>query len=281
MTAEIIPFDFEEQAVRVIMRGDAPWFVANDVCRVLEIGNPRDALTRLDDDERDCVGITDAIGRERETNIINESGLYALVLTSRKEQAKRFRKWVTAEVLPAIRRTGRYTHPALAAQESDGEIAGMPVREAELWLQMVREARLSRGTRAAVAIWDRSPLPQIGGVARPDPRDPGQGYACLRHIMDAAWELVKEARAGGVLAAQALAHKGLRAREEGLFVANFALPVFDGTHWQNGRHRDALLGIPGVQPYAGVLSLARTSTRGLIVPWEAFSEAVEQGVFAA
>lgn len=111
MAAQIIPFDFEEQAVRVVMRDDAPWWVAADVCRVLEISNPRDALSRLDDDERGAVGITDAIGREQMTNVINESGFYKLVLTSRKSAAKRFTKWVTAEVLPALRSTGRYALP--------------------------------------------------------------------------------------------------------------------------------------------------------------------------
>lgn len=116
MSAAIIPFDFEEQAVRVVMRDDAPWFVAADICRVLEIGNSRDALSRLEDDEKDGVGITDTIGRTQITNAINESGLYALVLTSRKPAAKRFRKWVTAEVLPALRTQGRYELPGGKAQ---------------------------------------------------------------------------------------------------------------------------------------------------------------------
>lgn len=286
MSADIIPFDFEEHAVRVILRGGEPWFVAADVCRVLEIANPSDALKRLDDDETEMVDLntldtTEGIRGNPNARIINESGLYALVLTSRKAQARRFRKWITAEVLPAIRRTGRYD-PALAAPEPEGEIAGMPLREAELWLQMVREARLSRGTKAAVAIWDRSPLPKVGVAVKADPSDPGQGYACLRHIMQATWELVKDVRScGDVLAARTLAHKGLRCREEGLFVANFALPIFDGTAWQNARHRAVLLGIPGVLPYDGALSLARASTRGLIVPWAAFEVATEQGNQAA
>lgn len=131
MTAAIIPFDFEEQAVRVVMRDDAPWFVAADVCRVLEIGNPRDALSRLEDDEKDGVGITDTIGRNQITNVINESGLYALILTSRKPAAKRFRKWVTAEVLPALRTQGRYELPGgktqmreISARSPDRAVAG-------------------------------------------------------------------------------------------------------------------------------------------------------------
>lgn len=103
----LIPFSFEGQAVRVLTRGEDPWWVLADVCRVLEIANPRDAASRLDDDEKG-VATTDTLGGPQNLSIINESGLWSLVLTSRKEAAKRFKKWVTAEVIPAIRRTGGY-----------------------------------------------------------------------------------------------------------------------------------------------------------------------------
>ncbi|WP_420415830.1 Bro-N domain-containing protein [Marinovum algicola] len=143
MTADIIPFDFEEQAVRVVMRGEDPWFVAADVCRVLGISNARDAVSRLDDDERDqvdamTVGNTDGQtqrGGARVFNIINESGLYALIFTSSKVEAKRFRKWVTSEVLPALRTYGRYDMPGVPANDPGpeaGDIAGLPIRQAEL-----------------------------------------------------------------------------------------------------------------------------------------------------
>lgn len=95
--------------VRVVMKNGLPWFVAADVCRVLEISNPRDAVARLDDDEKDGVGITDAIGRQQQTNVVNESGLYALTLTSRKPEARNFQRWVYHEVLPSIRKTGSYS----------------------------------------------------------------------------------------------------------------------------------------------------------------------------
>jgi anti-repressor protein len=108
MATEVIPFSFDGNAVRVIMRNGEPWWVLADVCKVLEISNPRDAASRLDDDEKDGVGITDAIGREQQTTVINESGLYSVILTSRKEAAKRFKKWVTADVVPTIRKTGSY-----------------------------------------------------------------------------------------------------------------------------------------------------------------------------
>lgn len=108
----IIPFDFETNAVRVVMIDDAPWFVAVDVCRVLEHSNIRQAISRwLDNDEK---GVTsgDTLGGKQEMNIVSESGLYALILRSNTPAAKKFRKWVTAEVLPAIRRNGAYHAPS-------------------------------------------------------------------------------------------------------------------------------------------------------------------------
>jgi prophage antirepressor-like protein len=90
---------------------NSPWFVAADVCRALQIRNTRDAITRLDDDEKTTVANAD--GRAgfgaQEFNIINESGLYSLILTSRKAEAKQFKKWVTNVVLPSIRQTGQYS----------------------------------------------------------------------------------------------------------------------------------------------------------------------------
>ncbi|MCT7992505.1 BRO-N domain-containing protein [Laspinema olomoucense] len=102
-------FNFHNNQVRIVIIDGKPWFVAKDLCEVLEIKNSRDALTRLDDDEKDTVGITDAIGRKQDTAIVSESGMYALILSSRKPQAKPFRKWVTSEVLTAIRQEGFYS----------------------------------------------------------------------------------------------------------------------------------------------------------------------------
>ena len=91
------------------MRGEdgEPMFVAKDICAALEIKNSRDALARLDDDEKGVV-LTDTPGGEQQVQAVNESGLYVLVLGSRKPQAKAFKRWVTHEVLPAIRRDGGY-----------------------------------------------------------------------------------------------------------------------------------------------------------------------------
>jgi prophage antirepressor-like protein len=263
MSAEIIPFDFEEQAVRVVMRGDDPWFVAADVCRVLELGNPTETLKRLDDDE---VTLSTIEGSHRPTNLINESGLYALVLTSRKEAARRFRKWITAEVLPAIRRHGRYELTPPPEPEA-GQIAGLPIREAELWLQMVREARLTRGTRAATAIWDRSPLPSLAPLAATRAgATVADGQGCLAHLLAVLGDDIAEAR---LMEAEhpALTAQGLRPYEAALFVANFALPLFDGTEWARGLHRSALLALPMVQPAPTSRTLGGAVTRGVLVPW--------------
>ena len=100
-------FTFSAQSVRVILRDDEPWFVAADVCAALSVENSRDAIARLDDDEKG-VGSIDTLGGAQAMTIINESGLYSLVLGSRKPEAKPFKKWVTSEVLPAIRKSGRY-----------------------------------------------------------------------------------------------------------------------------------------------------------------------------
>lgn len=92
---------------RTIDLDGEPWFVLADVCKALDIGNPSMAASRLDEDERGISSIETPSGYQPMV-IISESGLYSLILTSRKEGAKRFKKWVTSEVLPAIRKTGSY-----------------------------------------------------------------------------------------------------------------------------------------------------------------------------
>lgn len=109
---DLAAFNFDGATLRVVTIDGEPWFVASDVCDALAIANSRDAMARLDDDEKG-VGSTDTLGGTQQVGIVNESGLYSLILGSRKPEAKRFKKWVTAEVLPTIRKTGRYeTAPA-------------------------------------------------------------------------------------------------------------------------------------------------------------------------
>lgn len=113
MNTAIIPFHFEVYTVRTQMIEGEPWFVLADVCKVLELSTPHKAAQRLDEDDRNKTPIMDSMGRTQETEIINESGLYTLILRSNKPQAKKFKRWVTAEVLPTIRKTGSYGTPQL------------------------------------------------------------------------------------------------------------------------------------------------------------------------
>ena len=93
--------------VRVIMRDGEPWFVAKDVCTCLEIANVSDACSRLDEDERGIVS-TDTPSGKQEMLIVSEPGLYSLIGSSKKPEAKAFKRWVNHEVLPSIRKTGGY-----------------------------------------------------------------------------------------------------------------------------------------------------------------------------
>lgn len=119
MRAAILPFQFEEKAVRVQLGNDGqPWFNAADVCAALELSNPRDTLAKhVDSDDVAKRDIIDNLGRTQRANHVNESGLYALILGSTKDAAKRFKRWVTHDVLPTIRTTGRYL-PAGATLDS-------------------------------------------------------------------------------------------------------------------------------------------------------------------
>lgn len=108
MSASPIPFAFEDHLVRAVRdAGGEPWFVAKDVCRVLGISDHHQAIDSLDDDERGRYNVPTPSG-DQEMKTVSESGLYSLVFRSRKPEARRFRKWVTAEVLPSLRKTGRY-----------------------------------------------------------------------------------------------------------------------------------------------------------------------------
>lgn len=114
----LVPLQFENRPIRVIMLDDAPWWLASDVCTILGLDNPTRALSRLDDDERKLLKnnsltikegvINQQLNENQLVNIINESGVYSLIFTSRKPEAKAFKRWVTHEVLPTIRKTGMY-----------------------------------------------------------------------------------------------------------------------------------------------------------------------------
>ena len=111
-STQLSTFNFESNSIRTLAINNEPWFVAKDLCNAINISNYRDAIERLDEDEKG-VALTDTLGGQQEMNIVSESGMYTLILRCRDAVKKgsvphRFRKWVTAEVLPAIRKTGKY-----------------------------------------------------------------------------------------------------------------------------------------------------------------------------
>ncbi|PQJ27423.1 BRO-N domain-containing protein [Rubritalea profundi] len=112
---------FEGHKVRVLGTAMEPMFVAKDVCDVLEIKNSRQALARLDDNEKG-VTIADTLGGSQEMTYVTESGLYHLMFKSRKPAAKRFRRWVTDEVIPSIRKTGSYVVSSPTFEELDNQL---------------------------------------------------------------------------------------------------------------------------------------------------------------
>ncbi|NCH48679.1 BRO family protein [Cronobacter malonaticus] len=129
--SEFTIFRFGDSEIRVIDKSGEPWFVAQDICAALKIQNVTQAIERLDEDERSMFNI----GRQGEANIVSESGMYTLVLRCRDAVNKgsvphAFRKWVTAEVLPAIRKHGAYVKPVVAKKDHQSSAAQLtPLRQ--------------------------------------------------------------------------------------------------------------------------------------------------------
>ncbi len=156
MTITMRVFDFDNEPVRATMIDGEPWFVGRDVCRILGIDNESQALSRLDDDERrDGVCIIDPIGRQQTPILISEPGVYNLVFTSRSEIAKRFKRWLAHEVLPALRKTGLYNMAAEEAEPIDMQTDGrdlepvdfdrIPTGHVRLAISLLREVRIVFG----------------------------------------------------------------------------------------------------------------------------------------
>lgn len=115
---ELKQFNFENNQVRTLLINDEPWFVGKDVAEILGYSNPRDALSKhVDSEDKNSVAIHDGNKGNPNLTIINESGVYALVFSSKLQSAKKFKHWVTSEVLPTLRKTGSYATPQLTGEE--------------------------------------------------------------------------------------------------------------------------------------------------------------------
>lgn len=193
MTTALAPYIFDGTiVVRAIDRDGDPWFVAVDVCNALGIQNSRDTLAKsLDDDEKGVETIYTP-GGPQELSIISESGVYALIFRSNKPEARRFRKWITAEVIPAIRKTGSYTFAQGAEREfllreTEGAISELQARRHSMTCELRRLEKRRRRLGGYVA---PRMLSGGGAVRRYDPAvivdlvpDDGARVSALQRIV--------------------------------------------------------------------------------------------------
>lgn len=169
----LVPFAYGDALVRVVEVNAAPWWVAGDVAKVLGYREARDMTRHLDDDEKGP-HIVRTLGGEQEMTIISESGLYHAILKSRRSEAKPFRKWVTSEVLPAIRRNGFYAMPsAEPAPRDDDAWRRMEQRIVDLE-RLLQSQAMAESPSYAVAI---TYAPSVFRLERPDGTLRSQRYA--------------------------------------------------------------------------------------------------------
>ncbi|WP_424407840.1 BRO-N domain-containing protein [Pasteurella sp. PK-2025] len=157
-STQLSAFNFENAAIRTLVINGEPWFLSVDICSALNIANSRDAISKLDEDEyqilnlKDTVGLTDGIGNQvQSVGIVNESGMYTLILRCRDAVKKgsvphRFRKWVTAEVLPQIRKTGKYEVQPQQLALPEPKIRGILLDEEAFYVVAKAIAKLNEST---------------------------------------------------------------------------------------------------------------------------------------
>jgi prophage antirepressor-like protein len=273
MAAQVIPFIYNDKPVRSVMRGDEPWFAGKDVCAVLDIRDHRQALERLDADERGRCNIPTPMG-EQEMVIISEAGVFRLVFTSRRPEAEAFKRWLAHEVLPQLRRTGRYAVPAAAPEPVT---SAEPLRAVEVKLRMVQVAQALHGLGYARKVWAEQGLTAIMPVVDPGPDADARN--CLWHLLDCdaghdghdVASLIEQAFEDDMTAQAVLRPMGLRvlieAGQDWLFVANdapFLRLAFEGTPWAEGWKR-VLARLPDAKQ-GGPMKIGQRAMRGVLLP---------------
>lgn len=251
--SNIIPFVFEDQLVRIITREGEPWFVLADLCRVLNLANPSKVAADLDADEVNTLTISEGIRGNPEKNIVSESGLYSLVFKSRKPEAKQFRKWVTSEVLPTLRRTGRYEMPAEPRPIFEED---MPLQALSLKLSLVKEARLTFGVSASRRMWSAVGLP-FAPAPHTEPMVEG-AYEAIEGILNAITSSGQRVRIlllfaidGQKEAAVALEKIGIRIldKEDGVVFSNTSSFLRKHGRVKSFEHPLALRRLPAARPW--------------------------------
>lgn len=257
-------FAFEEHLVRVVDHNGVPWFVGKDVCGALGINKHRDALSTLDPDER-ASSNTDPLGAggAQEMTVVSEPGVYRLVFRSRKPEAERFKRWLAHEVLPAIRKTGRFEADTAAEQP----LPTLDNSSVGVWrakIDLVREARIQFGAARARMLWAQLGLPEVPDLPGAPVREAsGDGPECLALILGqnlggrSAQETMLAAIAGDNDAMTMLLDYGMRPAEhtDGFWVSNNApeiLRVFSATRWRDGSWLSAIRELPGAAPHTKV-----------------------------
>ena len=199
-------FNYQNNEVRTVELNGEPWFVLSDVCKVLELSTPARVAERLEKDEVSQTHTIDRMGREQKTTIINESGLYTVILRSDKPQAKPFRKWVTSEVLPSNRKTGSYSVQQPNAFENlspqlqvliqmETRQKQIEARQAEQATELAGLEQKIQNTCEVIALdktaWRKDSEHLINKIARAT----GEGYGGIRLVYEEIYRSI-ESRAG-------------------------------------------------------------------------------------
>lgn len=203
---EITSWNYEGAEVRTVQIDGEPWFVLADICRELEISHVKDTATRIDEDDLGQTEVIDRMGRSQKAWIINESGLYTVILRSDKPQAKPFRKWVTSVVLPSIRKTGSYSVQQPNAFENLSPqlqvLIQMETRQKQIEARQAEQATALAGleqkiqnTCEVIALdktaWRKDSEHLINKIARAT----GEGYGGIRLVYEEIYRSI-ESRAG-------------------------------------------------------------------------------------